>query len=931
MIGQTVNQYKILERIGAGGMGVVYRAEDTRLGRIVALKFLPPYALDSEEDRMRFLIEAQSAAALDHPNICTIHEIGDMGEHQFIVMAYVAGPSLKERLKDGALDPAEAVNIAMQISSGLSKAHEKGIIHRDIKPANILLADAGLVKICDFGLAKSSISKKVTRTGSTIGTAAYMSPEQARSELVDQRTDVWSLGVILYEMLAGKPPFVADHEAVVIYAILNDDYPSLEEKRPGLPPALYQIVKKSLAHKAADRYANMEEMRKDLKAVASQVKAPSTISGTYPVIQPSTPPTSKAAPVDEVKTSTYQIPPAQQPPAEPAPKAVPKSKEKKKSSVALYSIVGVLTLAAALLVFWFNRQPSVEGPSDDIIAVEPPAIAPPQAAGDAETAAKTQTQGATEVRMPVVAALYLENASRNREDDYLAAGLTQDLIGVLSGIKNARVLSRYDVLPVRNLQFAADEFGKRLGADYLLEGAIQRDKKLFKLTAHFHRVNDRELVWSFRADRSMNDLISVQLELADSVARVLGVTLTPDERRSLVAVGTTNAEAYENYLKGRYAFERRTEDENEAAEKSFRRALSLDKEYTSAKVGLARTLLQQIDWGWDNNEKIVVEAAELLINARMRDTSSEFYSGLGVLSSVRNDVSGAIRAHRRAVQLAPNEPDPHYRLGVQLAQMAQTEEAAKEFRRAIELKPDFVDAYRWQARLAAFTGKPNDAAKHIATAMDLSPNLARVRVSAGLHHFNRGEFSEAAKHLQQAMTLRPKLYRQKGIAGTIALFQGKGQEATSLLKDAADKTEDWRDALRLYQTYLLTGKSSQAEKALKEALSEAGKELAAHPGDLETELGQLYIRCLLGEVKDADQDFKRLATNTQKTLDPTIRFYYTAAVDAHLGMTDRAVDYVERILKMNVYAPAYIAADPMFAKLKNDTRFQKLVGAPPSS
>jgi tetratricopeptide (TPR) repeat protein len=233
--------------------------------------------------------------------------------------------------------------------------------------------------------------------------------------------------------------------------------------------------------------------------------------------------------------------------------------------------------------------------------------------------------------------------------------------------------------------------------------------------------------------------------------------------------------------------------------------------------------------------------------------------------------------------------------------------------------------------VAAFSGKPSDAKKHTATTIDISPNLARVRVAAGQHAFWQGNFAVADSQLQKAIAIRPKMYRQKGIAGTIALFDRRMSPATSLLKDASEKIEDWHFSMRLGQAYQLSDKGSNAEKSLRKALDQVSRDLSTRQGDLELEYGQLYIRCLLGDIKDPEQDFKRLATNTQKTLDPTIRYYYTAAIDAHIGKTDRAIENLERVLKMNVYAPAYIGADPSFEKLKKDTRFQKLVGASPAS
>jgi TolB-like protein len=265
-------KYKILEEIGHGGMGIVYKAEDLRLKRCVALKFLPPHLMDSPELKERFLIEAQAAAALSHPNICVIHEVGESEDRPYIAMEYVEGETLRDKVKTGPLKAEEAVDLISQVAAGLAEAHGKGIIHRDIKSANIMVTTKGQAKVMDFGLAKLRGGSSLTRTQTTLGTVAYMSPEQARGEELDPRTDIWSLGVVLYELLAGKLPFQGDHDQTVIYSILHKGPESPLKVRPALAPELDHVVGQALSKKKADRYQTMEELREDLAAVAEGLK-----------------------------------------------------------------------------------------------------------------------------------------------------------------------------------------------------------------------------------------------------------------------------------------------------------------------------------------------------------------------------------------------------------------------------------------------------------------------------------------------------------------------------------------------------------------------------------------------------------------------------------------------------------------------------------
>jgi non-specific serine/threonine protein kinase len=283
MIGKTVSHYKIIEKLGGGGMGIVYKAQDLKLDRFVALKFLPPHLTTSEEEKQRFIHEAKAASSLDHNNICAIHEIDETEDSKlFISMAYYEGETLNKRIIEKPLPLDGAIDIAIQIAQGLTKAHEKDIVHRDIKPANIMLTKESVVKVLDFGLAKLATQTKLTKDGTTLGTIAYMSPEQARGDLVDHRTDIWSFGVILYEMISGKLPFRGDYDQAVIYGIVNEQPEPITGLRTGVPLELERIVNRCISKDAQDRYQHADDLlselnkvkkESDLRAISTQTAA----------------------------------------------------------------------------------------------------------------------------------------------------------------------------------------------------------------------------------------------------------------------------------------------------------------------------------------------------------------------------------------------------------------------------------------------------------------------------------------------------------------------------------------------------------------------------------------------------------------------------------------------------------------------------------
>jgi serine/threonine-protein kinase len=269
MIGKQILHYRVVDKIGEGGMGVVYKAEDSKLGRTVALKFMPPDISNDARSKERFIREAQIIAALDHPNLCNIHAIEEAADGRlFIAMACYDGETLAKRIEQTTLESSNVVEIASAVADGMRTAHAKGIIHRDIKPSNIFLVEDGPVKVVDFGLAKWAATGDLTRSGVTLGTAPYMSPEQTRGEELDPRTDIWALGVVLYEMLTGRRPFDGDYEQAIVYAIQNEEPESVPELRPDVPPELGRVVSRALSKEPDDRYQSAEEILTALRSVS---------------------------------------------------------------------------------------------------------------------------------------------------------------------------------------------------------------------------------------------------------------------------------------------------------------------------------------------------------------------------------------------------------------------------------------------------------------------------------------------------------------------------------------------------------------------------------------------------------------------------------------------------------------------------------------
>jgi serine/threonine protein kinase len=473
MIGTTISHYKILSKLGEGGMGVVYKAEDLKLHRFVALKFLPPHVSDDEATQ-RFVNEAHAVSALDHPNICAIYEIDQTPEGQmFIVMPCYEGASLQSLVKGGRLHLSQAVDIASQVARGLAKAHEKGIVHRDVKPANILVTDDGIAKIVDFGLAKLATQARLTRAGTTVGTVMYMSPEQARGEETDERSDIWSLGVVLYEMLTGKPPFKGEHEQAIIYSILNTPPEPVSRLKPGVPKDLEQLLDKALAKNPTDRYQWMSDFAADLDRFKN------TLHGNTKV---------QTAPVIGASGTRRWI--------------------------GLGGIIAAVVLAAVLGKTYYSK---------------------PQ-----------------EKPITSIAVLPFQNLSADPEQEYFSDGTTEALIAELSKIQALRVISRTSVMRFKKSDQSLPEIAKQLNVDAVVEGSVQRVQNEVRITAQLVRAAPERHLWANTYTESYRNILVLESEIAQAIAREIRVSVTPDEKERLAASRPVNPAAHEAYLKGHF-------------------------------------------------------------------------------------------------------------------------------------------------------------------------------------------------------------------------------------------------------------------------------------------------------------------------------------------------------------------------------------------
>ncbi len=657
MIGQTLSHYKIIGKLGEGGMGVVYRAEDIDLGRQVSLKLLPE-EMAADEDRLeRFRREAKAVAALNHPNIVTIHSIEESEGCHFLTMELVEGDSLDHLIPPGGFPLAKVFDIAIPLADAFAAAHERGIIHRDLKPANVMLGDDGRIKVLDFGLVKlvendtggepeevtalPTRATGLTAEGMVMGTAPYMSPEQVEGKRVDHRTDIFSLGIVLYEIATGSRPFEGDTSAALVSSILRDTPPTVSEINENLPRHFGRIVQHCLEKDPEARYQSAKDVRNVLAGLRKEVDSGSVALSSGPL---------------SITSGSMEV-----------------STKKRTGLWALTAVAAVLVLGAGL---WIGRNLKTDAAGSGRSVNEGSAV---PAAAEAE-------------RVPSVAVLPFANLSADPDNEYFTDGLTEELITALMKVEGLRIPARSSVYALKETKLDVQEIGERLGVDNIIEGSVRKVGNQLRISAQLINVDDGFNIWSETYDRELEDVFVIQDEISQNIVDALQLTLSPVEKQALRSERTTDFQAYENYLRGRGYYRRRTRTDFQSASEMFQKAIEIDPGYALAHAGLA-------------------------------DTYTEFWRNY---ESTEENLVKAEAASRKAVELDPNLAEAHASRGFALGQRGEYEMAEAEFRQAISLDPRLFEAYYYFGTVAFTEGHLEIAAEMFEKASEAAPDEIRA-------------------------------------------------------------------------------------------------------------------------------------------------------------------------------------------------------------
>ncbi|MCY7345850.1 MAG: protein kinase [Pyrinomonadaceae bacterium] len=764
LINREIGHYKIKQLLGRGGMGKVFLAEDTRLDRKITLKFLPENFAQNAERMRRFVQEAKSASALNHPNIITIYEIGEVEDQHFIAAEYIEGETLRAHSKGGAMPLQSALETAIQIASALHAAHTAGIVHRDIKPENVMIRPDGWVKILDFGIAKPTEQRKeiaadeeaaitikaATTPGTIIGTAAYMSPEQARGKAVDARSDIFSFGLLLYEMLSGRQAFEGDNSIDVIGAILYREPLPLIELLPGLPREIERIIGKTLKKDREERYQTAKDLLFDLKDVRQNLEFEKKLGNSISDDRLSnsaggfdTRNTDNAKTlILETSATAKDFSPAAEKTIHTTSSAEYIAGEVKNHKFGLLGALAVLVVALAAIGYltYFRSEP-----------------------------------------INSIAVLPFVNVGDDRSNDYLSDGLSENLINNLSRLPQLKVIARTSSFRFRGENIDIQDAAKKLGVAAILTGRVVRRVDDLQISVELINAADNTRIWGEIYNRQVSGALNVPDEIAHDVAEKLQLNLSGAQERQMAKQITDNPQAYQFHLNGVF-FRRKNGTENiRKAIEYQKQAIALDANFTRAYVELSINYGNLVD--------------------------------IGAISP-KEGVPPARAAAEKALALDETIADAYYNIGRIRKYEFEWREAETAFKRAIELNPNLAAAHTLYAEYLSQLGRFDEAQREIKLAQELDPLRTGLVGNEGSIYYYARQYDEAIVKKQIHVNSAPENpFAHLGLANAYA---AKGQYTEALLSyQTSIKLEETTSALiYLGRLYALTGRSGEAAAIL---------------------------------------------------------------------------------------------------------------------
>jgi TolB-like protein/Tfp pilus assembly protein PilF len=765
VVGRRISHYQILSLIGAGGMGEVYIAQDTRLGRKVALKLLPAEFTEDPERARRFEREARAASALNHPNIITIYDIEQVDGLHFIVTEYVEGQTLRNLMPATRVSMAEALEIAIQVAGALAAAHRAGIVHRDIKPENIMLREDGVVKVVDFGLAKLAEQQTpaldseaptifTTDPGTIMGSVSYMSPEQTRGKPVDTRSDIFSLGVVIYEMVAGSSPFEGETPSDVIASILRTEPLPLAHYSPDIPAELERIVAKALAKDKEERYQTAQDLLIDLK----RLKQPQKIEAQ---MQRSASPNSG---IDSSMTGGGEA----------------AANLEGAGGIGQVSVAGTV-LSAEYLAGAIKRHKIRAALVLAVLALIVAVI----------VYHALQTSDAA---IDSIAVLPLVNMGSDPNAEYLSEGIADGIANSLAQLPGLRVVPLSKVSRYKDREVDPQEVGHKLGVRSVLVWRIAQRGDGLNIRTELVDVANVSRLWGQQYDLKLSDLLSVQEEISRKISERLGLSLTGEQQRRLTRRYTENTEAYQLYLQGRYQWNRRSDEGLKKGIEYFKQAIDLDPSYGLAYAGLADcyNLLGVPDVAGTLAPREAFPKAKVaaLKALEIDDALAEAHNSLAFVRFwFEWDWPGADREFKRAIELNPNYATTRHWHAIYLMTVGRNEEAIAEMRRAQELEPLSLIINTNLGWAFYYARQYDQAIEQYKRTLEMDADFANARLRLGEAYEQKGMYEDAATEYQKAVTLSRWNQRMVGSLGHAYAASQKKDEARKVVQELKENSK----------------------------------------------------------------------------------------------------------------------------------------------